>query len=221
MGEAVRWIEIASYALIALLGLQLTWTKGRVFFAALRGDAHSDHHHDHDHGHDLGMNRRTDMSVCITTTLIILIPITTIPNTVTITATMVTHMRRMRMPHTTTTAAIHTGRCRRSWQAPAAGVAASKPFSRRPAALFRSDPGSGFLAGAGAVLGRYRRHLHDRLGTALTVAVIALIAVSAKSLAAGWLSSTAAAMAPSSSAGLNLALPCSSLRSAWPCCSVT
>src|SRR5215467_7069698 len=28
MGETVRWIEIASYSLIALLGVQLTWAKG-------------------------------------------------------------------------------------------------------------------------------------------------------------------------------------------------
>jgi nickel/cobalt exporter len=57
MGETVRWIEIASYGLIALLGLQLTWTKGRGFLAALRSDAHGQkdhdrHHHAHDHTHD-------------------------------------------------------------------------------------------------------------------------------------------------------------------------
>jgi nickel/cobalt exporter len=50
MGETVRWIEIASYGLIALLGLQLTWTKGRGFLAALRGD--DMHDHDHHHAHD-------------------------------------------------------------------------------------------------------------------------------------------------------------------------
>ncbi len=36
MGETVRWIEIVSYALIMLLGLRLTWTKGRGLLAALR-----------------------------------------------------------------------------------------------------------------------------------------------------------------------------------------
>ncbi|HVG52512.1 MAG TPA: nickel transporter, partial [Xanthobacteraceae bacterium] len=52
MGETVRWIEIASYGLIAVLGLQLTWTKGRGFLATLRGDAaHGHHHHAHDHSH--------------------------------------------------------------------------------------------------------------------------------------------------------------------------
>jgi nickel/cobalt exporter len=77
MGEAVRWIEIVSYALIALLGARLLWTKGRAFLAALRpamspgpvlaaagaavvpvhdhahhhgGQDH--HHHGEGHGHD-------------------------------------------------------------------------------------------------------------------------------------------------------------------------
>jgi nickel/cobalt exporter len=66
MGEAVRWIEIVSYALIALIGLRLLWVKGRGFLAALRAmtapqpamaaagnvmvEVH-DHHHHHDH-HD-------------------------------------------------------------------------------------------------------------------------------------------------------------------------
>jgi nickel/cobalt exporter len=53
MGDTVRWIEIASYALIALMGLRLTWVKGRGFLAALRAKpAVQDHHeHRHDHGH--------------------------------------------------------------------------------------------------------------------------------------------------------------------------
>ena len=65
MGEAVRYIEIASYALIALLGARLLWVKGGGFIAALRGvdaghdhghaHAHShSHHHAHDHGHHHG-----------------------------------------------------------------------------------------------------------------------------------------------------------------------
>jgi nickel/cobalt transporter (NicO) family protein len=77
MGEAVRWIEIVSYGLIALIGLRLLWAKGRGFLAALRavtapqpamaaagnvvvevhdhhhGHHHHDHHaHPHHHGHD-------------------------------------------------------------------------------------------------------------------------------------------------------------------------
>ncbi|MFL9826217.1 nickel/cobalt transporter [Rhodoplanes sp. SY1] len=35
MNEAVRWIEIVSYALIALVGARLVWVKGRGFLAAL------------------------------------------------------------------------------------------------------------------------------------------------------------------------------------------
>ena len=75
MNAAVRWIEIASYSLIALIGARLLWVKGRAFLAALRAvrvkpvplgaaatahrhsDDHAHHHHDqgpthrHDHGH--------------------------------------------------------------------------------------------------------------------------------------------------------------------------
>ena len=58
MGEAVRYIEIVSYALIAALGARLLWVKGRATIAALQawrsgGHAHHDHaHHHHDHaGH--------------------------------------------------------------------------------------------------------------------------------------------------------------------------
>ena len=68
MGEAVRWIEIVSYALIAAIGLRLLWVKGRGFLAALRATmaprpamaaagsvvvpVHDHHHHDHHHTHD-------------------------------------------------------------------------------------------------------------------------------------------------------------------------
>ena len=54
MGEAVRYIEIASYALIIMIGVQLFWRKGRAFIAAWQGESdHHDHHdhHDHDHHH--------------------------------------------------------------------------------------------------------------------------------------------------------------------------
>jgi nickel/cobalt exporter len=66
MNVAVNWIEIISYALIALLGARLLWVKGRGFVAALRNlrsepaasgatavaaHAHHDHAH-HDHAHD-------------------------------------------------------------------------------------------------------------------------------------------------------------------------
>jgi nickel/cobalt exporter len=87
MCDAERVIEIASYALIALLGARLVWVKGRAFLSTARGmgrplhavgaavtppdqrdqkhphhsqhdhkhdhqHGHGQHHHDHDHGHD-------------------------------------------------------------------------------------------------------------------------------------------------------------------------
>jgi nickel/cobalt exporter len=68
MRGAVNWIEIVSYLLIILVGLRLLWVKGRAFLNAFRdlgrptaavGAAvtpaeamHDDHHHDHAHDHD-------------------------------------------------------------------------------------------------------------------------------------------------------------------------
>jgi nickel/cobalt exporter len=79
MCDAERVIEIASYALIALLGARLVWVKGRAFLSTARGmgrplhavgaavtppdhqdqkphdhahDHRHDHKHDHDHHHD-------------------------------------------------------------------------------------------------------------------------------------------------------------------------
>src|SRR5262249_48046752 len=40
MGNAVRVIEIVSYALIVLIGLRLLWVKGRALVALLRPRAH-------------------------------------------------------------------------------------------------------------------------------------------------------------------------------------
>ncbi|MEI9803595.1 MAG: nickel/cobalt transporter [Pseudolabrys sp.] len=54
MGDTVRVIEIVSYALIILIGLRLFWVKGRAFLNLLRPQAaqHDHAHHDHDHAHD-------------------------------------------------------------------------------------------------------------------------------------------------------------------------
>ncbi|HMK81590.1 MAG TPA: nickel/cobalt transporter [Xanthobacteraceae bacterium] len=67
MSNAVWWIETASYLLIAAMGARLLYTKGRAFlseWALLRApktlgaaataahDHHHHHHHDHDHAHD-------------------------------------------------------------------------------------------------------------------------------------------------------------------------
>ena len=61
MGNTVRVIEIVSYALIMLIGLRLLWVKGRAFLRLLREEQqahhvqdHSHHHHAHDHNHDHG-----------------------------------------------------------------------------------------------------------------------------------------------------------------------
>jgi nickel/cobalt transporter (NicO) family protein len=63
MNRAVWWIEIVSYALIAAMGARLLWVKGRAFlheWAAMRAPksvgaaathAHDRHHHHHDHAH--------------------------------------------------------------------------------------------------------------------------------------------------------------------------
>ncbi len=51
MGQTVRVVEIVSYALIVLIGLRLLWVKGRAFLKLLRPQ-HDDHHHDHAHDHD-------------------------------------------------------------------------------------------------------------------------------------------------------------------------
>jgi nickel/cobalt exporter len=60
MGDTVRVIEIVSYGLIVLIGLRLLWVKGRAFLKLLwpakveHAHAHHDHghdHHHHDHGH--------------------------------------------------------------------------------------------------------------------------------------------------------------------------
>ena len=63
MCSAEKAIEIASYALIAAFGARLVWTKGGGFMRALQAKPamavavahHHDHDHDvHDHGHDHG-----------------------------------------------------------------------------------------------------------------------------------------------------------------------
>jgi nickel/cobalt exporter len=83
MNSAVNAIEIASYALIALIGARLVWVKGRAFLAAVRavgrpraevgaavtagahrhdGCGHS-HGHGHDHHHDRNCHDHADGDV--------------------------------------------------------------------------------------------------------------------------------------------------------------
>jgi nickel/cobalt exporter len=54
MTETVRYIEIVSYALIAAIGLRLVWVKGLSFVSAWRAmaaPAHAHHHHELAHAH--------------------------------------------------------------------------------------------------------------------------------------------------------------------------
>jgi nickel/cobalt exporter len=56
MCGAEKTIEIASYALIAIFGVRLVWTKGGAFVGALQAErpqpfAAAGHHHSHDHHH--------------------------------------------------------------------------------------------------------------------------------------------------------------------------
>ena len=67
MGDTVRVIEIVSYGLIILIGLRLLWVKGRAFLNLLRSErkerAHRHHargHHGHDHHHDHGHAHHDD-----------------------------------------------------------------------------------------------------------------------------------------------------------------
>jgi nickel/cobalt exporter len=54
MGDTVRVIEIVSYALIVLIGLRLLWVKGRAFLRLLRGGTDASHAHGHAHDHHHG-----------------------------------------------------------------------------------------------------------------------------------------------------------------------
>ncbi len=51
MGNTVRVIEIVSYGLIILIGLRLLWVKGRAFLKLLRAGTHEHDSHDHAHSH--------------------------------------------------------------------------------------------------------------------------------------------------------------------------
>src|SRR6185295_2196364 len=49
MGITTRWIEIASFALIALMGARLTWVKGRGLISAWHDSSHTHDHREHPH----------------------------------------------------------------------------------------------------------------------------------------------------------------------------
>ncbi|CAB3883423.1 hypothetical protein LMG26858_03349 [Achromobacter anxifer] len=64
MNNATRWLELASYALVTLLGLWLVWVKAvRPLLRARAGGRHDhghgyEHEHEHDHGHEHGHKRQ-------------------------------------------------------------------------------------------------------------------------------------------------------------------
>jgi nickel/cobalt exporter len=63
MGDTVRIIEAASYALIIVIGLRLLWVKGRSFLHLLRPSTHNIHdHHGHDHAHHHHHNEEEEAS---------------------------------------------------------------------------------------------------------------------------------------------------------------
>ena len=131
MCKTERWIEIVSYALIALIGLRLVWVKGRAFFNTARSMGRPLHAvgaavtppHDHKHG-----DAR---------------PSCTITSTIITTTTAMHHGHDHARPSRTTTTiitttrtstprpgAMRTGRSRRSWPGRAAGGAACRRSSQ-------------------------------------------------------------------------------------------
>jgi nickel/cobalt exporter len=52
MGVTVRVVEMVGYVLIVLIGLRLLWVKGRAFLKLWRAGRDETHHHGHDHSHD-------------------------------------------------------------------------------------------------------------------------------------------------------------------------
>jgi nickel/cobalt transporter (NicO) family protein len=52
MGDTVRVIEEVSYGLIIVIGLRLLWVKGRSFLHLLSSRGHEHHAHGHSHAHD-------------------------------------------------------------------------------------------------------------------------------------------------------------------------
>ena len=188
MCSAGRVIEIASYALIALVGARLIWVKGKGFLREARGLSRPLHAvgaavtppHDHKHARSRASRSRHDHDhdharSCITTTMRIMATITAMITVITTTITTTTTPRPGAMP---------TARSRKNWPGRAAGSAACRPSSRsglRPCSgaiivlVFALAQGL-FWAGVAAtfVMG---------LGTAITVAAIATLAVGFRSAA--------------------------------------
>ena len=171
MNSAVWWIEIVSYALIALMGARLLWTKGRAFIGewaflrapktlgaaatvahALeqRAPRHHEHGHDHSHAHHDHDHRIMVMTHHDH-------------------AHHASRPRRMPMPAHGEAGHVHDEHCGHShgptpdqlagpggWKRGLTAI-----FAVGPAALLGRDPGAGVRAGAGHLLGRRRGDLRD------------------------------------------------------------
>lgn len=64
MGDTVRVVEIVSYALIVLIGLRLVWVKGRAFLKLLVPQPQLTHAHAGAHGHDLHHHDHVHSEAC-------------------------------------------------------------------------------------------------------------------------------------------------------------
>ncbi len=62
MNNATRWLELASYALVTLLGLRLVWVKAVRPLLRARAGGRRDHEHGHDHGQDHGYDSGREQS---------------------------------------------------------------------------------------------------------------------------------------------------------------
>jgi nickel/cobalt exporter len=157
MCGAEKAVEIASYALIAAFGARLVWTKGGGFIRALQAPAlaMAAHHHDHDHGdHDH-------------------------------------HHDHQGHAHAHVHAHVHDEHCGHSHGPDPGELAGPGGWSRGLGAIFAVGvrPCSGailvlvFALAQGLFWAGIAATFVMGLGTAITVATIAVIAVSAKDLA--------------------------------------
>lgn len=171
MCGAEKAIEIASYALIAAFGARLVWTKGGGFIRALQvprpalamaGAAH-DHGHHHDHGHDHHHHRHADDG----------------------------HGHVHDHDHGHAAAHVHDDHCGHSHGPTPAELAGPGGWQRGLAAIFAVGirPCSGailvlvFALAQGLFWAGIAATFAMGLGTAITVAAIAMAAVSARGIA--------------------------------------
>jgi ABC-type nickel/cobalt efflux system permease component RcnA len=160
MCSAEKAIEIASYALIAAFGARLVWTKGGGFMRALQAKP---------------------AATAAAPIIMIMATITDMTTHHMIITTMI--MLTATTMFMTSIAAIPTGRRRINSPARRLATRSGRDLRRRHAALLGRDPGAGVFAGAGLFWAGIAATFVMGLGTAITVATIAVVAVSAKGLA--------------------------------------